>query len=112
MRSARLPLLLLVAGLAVLLLLGPSSPASGSDKKGDNKEERVQAFAKLERGMTPEQVRTQVGSPKRTARQLLYHRYLEQWIYDQPYPVRLTFDCPRGQKPHLLDKPLPPPEKR
>lgn len=60
------------------------------------------AFDKLERGMTPEQVRQLVGAPKQIARQILYHRYREQWIYDAPVPVRLTFDCPRGQKPQLL----------
>jgi hypothetical protein len=59
-------------------------------------------FAKLKPGLTPEQVRRMVGAPKHVARQILYHRYREQWIYDAPTPVRLTFDCPRGQKPQLL----------
>lgn len=111
MRSPRLPLLLLVVGMNALLILG-SSPAGGDDKTAENKEELVQAFGRLEPGMTPEQVRAKVRSPKRIARQLLYHRYLEQWIYDQPFPVRLTFDCQRGQKPRLLEKPLLPSEKR
>jgi hypothetical protein len=61
--------------------------------------------------MTAEQVRAQVGPPKRIARQLLYHRHLEQWIYEQPISMRLTFDCLRGQKPRLLEKPTAPPEK-
>jgi hypothetical protein len=111
MTSARLPLLFLVVGMSVFLIFGPSSPAREEDKKEENKEELVQAFAKLERGMTLEQVRAKVRPPKRIARQFLYHRYLEQWIYDQPSSVRLTFDCPRGQKPHLLEKPLLLPEK-
>ncbi|HEY7158203.1 MAG TPA: hypothetical protein VH575_29895 [Gemmataceae bacterium] len=54
--------------------------------------------------MTPEQVRDKVGPPKRIARQILYHRHVEQWIYDQPIAARLQFDCPRGQKPHLVWK--------
>ena len=66
--------------------------------------QEVSAFEKLQRGMTPEQVREQVGPPKRIARQLLYHRHVEQWIYDQPVAVRLQFDCPRGQKPQLIGK--------
>jgi hypothetical protein len=66
-------------------------------------------FAKLKRGMTPQQVRQLVGAPKHIARQILYHRYREQWIYDAPTPVRLTFDCPRGQKPQLLNQAEPRP---
>jgi hypothetical protein len=112
MRSPRLPLLFLIVGMPVLLIFGFSSPAGGDDKTGENKEELVQAFARLEPGMTPEQVRAKLPSPKRVARQLLYHRYLEQWIYDQPFTARLTFDCHRGQKPRLLEKPLVPAEKR
>jgi hypothetical protein len=65
----------------------------------------VQDFAKLKRGMTPEQVRQLVGVPKQIARQILYHRYREQWIYDAAVPVRLTFDCPRGHPPQLLSYP-------
>jgi hypothetical protein len=75
------------------------------DSAADNENEgevRLRAFAKLERGMTPEQVRRQVGAPKRIARQILYHRYREQWLYDTPSPICLTFDCPRGQMPELL----------
>ncbi len=71
-----------------------------ADQKGN--EDPRQAFAKLERGMTPEEVRQKVGAPERVARQILYHRYLEQWIYDQPVPARIQFDCPRGQKPQLI----------
>ncbi len=62
----------------------------------------VQDFANLKRGMTPEQVRQLVGAPKRIARQILYHRYREQWVYDAAVPMRITFDCPRGQNPQLL----------
>ncbi len=66
------------------------------------------AFAKLQRGMTPEQVRSLVGSPKRISRQFFYHRYREQWVYDAPVSIRLTFDCWRGQKPELLTPPTVP----
>jgi hypothetical protein len=73
--------------------------------------EPAPAFAQLEPGMTAEQVRQRVGSPKRIARQILYHRHLEQWIYDQPSPARLLFDCPRGEKPQLVWKQIFPHEK-
>ena len=67
-------------------------------------EEAMRPFAKLERGMSPEQVRQLVGVPKHIARQIFYHHYREQWHYEAAVPVRLTFDCPRGQKPQLLTK--------
>lgn len=57
---------------------------------------------KPQRGMTPQQVRDRFGSPQRIARQILYHRHREQWIYDRPIRARLLFDCPRGQVPQLL----------
>ena len=69
--------------------------------------QEVPAFDKLQRGMTLEQVREQVGPPKRIVRQILYHRHIEQWIYDQPVAARLQFDCLRGQKPQLVWKQIP-----
>jgi len=104
-RIHALPLLVLAA---LLLLIPFDSDAAGIGQADDeDREEPVRDFAKLERGMTPEQVRQRVGAPNRVARQILYHRYREQWIYDAPLPVRLTFDCPRGQKPLLLSVPVP-----
>jgi hypothetical protein len=72
--------------------------------------EPADSFAKLEPGMTAEQVRRLVRNPKRIARQILYHRHLEQWIYDHPSPARLHFDCRRGEKPQLVWKQVLPAE--
>ena len=77
----------------------------------DDKEEAGRLLTKLERGMTPQQVRDAIGPPRRISRQILYHRYLEQWYYDSPVPFRLTFDCPRGQKPQLVWRKPAPTEK-
>jgi hypothetical protein len=52
--------------------------------------------------MTGEQVRGLIGPPGRISRQILAHRQMEQWHYDQPHHLRLTFDSPRGQSPRLL----------
>jgi hypothetical protein len=101
MSRAHRSLLLLPASYLFLMLL--SSRVASSTAPADwEREDAPPSFAKLQRGMTPEQVRRIVGSPKYIARQILYHRYREQWLYDTPTPVRLTFDCPRGQKPQLL----------
>jgi hypothetical protein len=88
--------------LALVVLLPFGSPAATVGGNADDEEEVARAFAKLEAGMSPEKVRQLVGAPKRIARQILYHRHREQWIYDGPLPIRLTFECPRGQKPRLL----------
>jgi hypothetical protein len=52
-------------------------------------------------GMTPAEVRRLLGPPDRIARQILYRRYLEQWIYDDPPALRIVFDCLKGQEPHV-----------
>jgi hypothetical protein len=49
-----------------------------------------------------EQLRAKLGPPRLINRQILYQRYLEQWLYDHPYLVRVEIDCVRGRKPHLL----------
>jgi hypothetical protein len=59
-------------------------------------------LARLRPGMSQDQVRRLLGPPKRTARQILYRRYLEQWVYDGPDAVRIEFDCVRGKDPQIL----------
>jgi len=49
-----------------------------------------------------DQVRTKLGPPRLINRQILYQRYLEQWLYDQPNLVKVEIDYIRGRKPHLL----------
>jgi hypothetical protein len=62
------------------------------------------------RGMTQAEVRIALGPPKQIARQILYRRYLEQWVYDAPNAVRIEFDCVRGREPQILTvQPLTPP---
>lgn len=91
----RLGLLLLVSFGSDAAVLGGNDPSAAP----------APTLAKLESGMSPEQVRRLVGAPQRVARQILYQRYREQWIYLSPVPFRLTFDCPRGQPPVLLSPP-------
>lgn len=85
-----------------LCVLVPFHSGAGEFADRADKEEPGTAFAKLKHGMTPEQVRQLMGDPKHIARQIFYHRYREQWLYEAAVPIRLTFDCPRGQKPQLL----------
>ncbi|HYT95468.1 MAG TPA: hypothetical protein VEL76_42510 [Gemmataceae bacterium] len=52
---------------------------------------------------TPEEVKEVLGPPQQTARQILYRRYLEQMLYDDPLPLCVVFDCVQGQDPRLLN---------
>jgi hypothetical protein len=55
----------------------------------------------LPAGLSPEQVRTRIGSPARVSRVVIAHNCIEQWHYGPPRSIRLIFDCPRGQVPRL-----------
>jgi hypothetical protein len=52
--------------------------------------------------MTPAEVRDRLGPPARVARQILYRRHIEQWVYDTPAARRVEFNCVRGQEPYVL----------
>jgi hypothetical protein len=93
---------LLVSLSVAVSLSGAEQPAV----KVQTEEDWARALERLRPGMNLEQVREVLGAPRRIARQILYQRYLEQWLYDTPLPLRLEFDCRRGQPPFLL--PLPP----
>src|SRR5207253_3697443 len=73
----------------------PDKPLSQEEKA-----ERLQRVQK-ERP-PPDAVRRLLGEPSRKARQILYHRAREQWLYEAPFEVRLEFEYVRGQEPHLL----------
>ncbi len=59
--------------------------------------------------LTPDQLRERLGPPPHVSRQLLYHRYIEQWTYDQPWRIKVEIDYPRGRPLHLTVQPLGPP---
>jgi hypothetical protein len=42
-----------------------------------------------------------LGAPKRTTRQVLYRRYLEQRFYDVPFPLLIELEYTKGLDPHL-----------
>jgi hypothetical protein len=64
--------------------------------------ERDHILRELQPGIAEARVRELLGPPKRMARQVLHLRYLEQWVYDSPFPVRVEIEHPLGQKPQLL----------
>jgi hypothetical protein len=52
---------------------------------------RIRNIKQVRAGMTADEVRTLLGRPSRTARQILYRRYLEQWQYDEPDGLWVEF---------------------
>jgi hypothetical protein len=77
------------------------TPAPTLDLTPVHREQRQRLLAQLKTCRTQDEVRTLLGPPPRVARQILHQRYLEQWVYEGTWQVRLEFDCPRGQKPLL-----------
>jgi hypothetical protein len=73
----------------------PDKPLTEQDK--GNRLKRVQPNTS-----SPEQVRRLLGPPTHTARQILYQRAREQWVYEAPFSVRVEWEYVRGQEPHLL----------
>jgi hypothetical protein len=76
-----------------ILLLCVAAPEPG---------QQPAAIDRIRFGMTPDEVRLALGPPHHVARQILYHRHLEQWVYNLPISLRLDFDCPRGQVARLV----------
>jgi hypothetical protein len=93
-------ILLFAAGLAGQAAAGAEAPVRPDKPAPPKTFEEV--LDQLPRGTHPDNVRRVLGHPKRVARQILSHRHLEQWLYDQPCPLRIDFDCPRGQKPQVV----------
>lgn len=51
---------------------------------------------------TPDEVLEVLGTKRKISRQLLHRRYLEQWVYEQPLPLVVTFEFRKGQPPRLF----------
>lgn len=51
---------------------------------------------------TAEEVLEVFGANRKISRQLLHRRYLEQWVYQDPLPLTITFEFPKGQPPRLF----------
>jgi hypothetical protein len=55
--------------------------------------------AGLHKGMPAQDVRQRLGPPVRIVRQVLYRRHIEQWVYENPLPIRVQISCVRGDEP-------------
>jgi hypothetical protein len=91
--------------LILLALLGPAQSASDlppfDPAQPLSAAELAKRLAEVQPGLAPDAVQRLIGAPRSTCRQILYHRHLEQWLYDRPFSVRVEFDCLRGQEPRL-----------
>jgi hypothetical protein len=89
---------LLLAGVCLLRGVPNSVPSS----LGDEPINRQKSIDKVKAGMAADAVRQLLRAPDRTARQILYRRYLEQWIYVNPEGLWIEWDCQKGQEPRVL----------
>ena len=62
---------------------------------------RVSWLQQRGRGLNTQEVRQLLGPPSHVSSQILYRRQIEQWSYDLPASLSLTFLCTKGQIPHL-----------
>ena len=90
-----MPTRLQISLLPWLLVIAPAFAAPFPAEPTENQLEALRP------GLSLDQVRQMLGPPQRIARQILYHRHLEQWLYDKPHLLRLEFDCPRGREGRL-----------
>jgi hypothetical protein len=97
--AGRVPCLSVLCVLCVLLAAAPPEPFDPAKPLPDD--ERDRRLEQVRPGLPPDQVRDLLGPPKRVARQILYQRYLEQWVYDAPFDLRVEFECRRGQQPQV-----------
>jgi hypothetical protein len=67
------------------------------------KPQRPPDATRLYVGMTQAEVKKLHGEPSRVARQILFRRHLEQWVYDGAQPLRIEFNCLRGQEPRVVN---------
>jgi hypothetical protein len=94
-----------VIRVACLVLICGAILAGVSAQRGSGepaKPDVTPAVTELVHGLSQKDVLRLRGQPQHKARQILYRRYREQWVYDEPNAVRVEFDCVRGQKPRIL----------
>ncbi len=97
MKAVRLRILLLALAVIAAAELLASDPPSEPRRPA-----RAAGPAKPLLGSSPEEVKERLGGPPaRVSRQVYQLRCQEQWHYGAPHHLRVTFDCPRGQKPRV-----------
>jgi hypothetical protein len=85
---------------AVLLgVLGLESMLT-ANLRGEDKESRRKDFLlayEKTKTLTQPRVLDLLGKPDRKARQILYRRYMEQWVYDAPVGLCVEFEVTPGR---------------
>jgi hypothetical protein len=103
--------ILLCAGWLIVLATSPALSDPLPEPRGKRAEERPVTQEECDQlvGKSVEHIRQRFGPPRERARQILYHRYLEQWVYKDPYMIRVEIDCQGGKKPQVQNvQPLNP----
>jgi hypothetical protein len=89
--------------LASMLMGGGSAWSLEAQPAAEAWEGRPAALLKQYNDLTQKGVLEVLGKPNRKARQLLYRRCLEQWIYDAPVALVIEFaGIPGRSNPRVL----------
>lgn len=82
-----------VSAASILTGAGPA----GKDEAGKDWQPRPE---EVKKDMTADAVLKLAGKPDRIARQILFRRHLEQWVYDD-LGLRVEFNCVLGEEPRV-----------
>ncbi len=89
--------------LTLVCILTVTTTLRAQEKKPCLEERRTQVNEiKDKKDLTAGDVQRRLGKPDRVARQILFRRHLEQWIYDD-LGVRFEFNCLPGEEPKILN---------
>lgn len=91
----------LLTGFAIGAVAAPLPP----DRRF-NAEERRERLGRVKKDMTADEVQRLLGRPDSIARQILFRRHFEQWVYDD-LEARIEFVCLPGEEPRVTREPLP-----
>jgi hypothetical protein len=87
---------LAVVALGLCLAAEPGQAGDG------NRKDRQAILVEVKRDMSADRVRTLLGGPNRVARQILYRKHLEQWVYEEPAPTRIEFSCVPSEEARVV----------
>jgi hypothetical protein len=87
-----------LAAVSVLILfaLAPVDPPEAEMPPLPDRPLTVDECQPLAR-LTADQLRQRLGPPPHVSRQILYHRYVEQWTYERPWMIRVEIDSFRDR---------------
>jgi hypothetical protein len=86
----------------MMLFVATSAGRGQAGKLELRPEEWRERLAHVHADLAANDVLKRLGKPDRTARQILFKRHLEQWVYEEQN-VRIELNCLPGAEPRVLN---------